>query len=66
MKIIETANQNEPNRARRIANMKLSGDLTCSGYDVQWLVARLLRWSAASSVQWRRSDREDRLAIQAR
>jgi hypothetical protein len=35
MKIIETANQNEPNRARRIANMKLNGDLTCSGYDVQ-------------------------------
>jgi len=35
IKIMETANQNEPNRAKRIANMKLNGDLICSGNDVQ-------------------------------
>jgi hypothetical protein len=35
MKIMETANQNELNSAKRMANMKLSRDLTCSGNDLQ-------------------------------
>jgi hypothetical protein len=44
--------------------MKLSGDLTCSGYDVQWLVAkaRLGRSFKRALALWRL---RDRLAIQA-
>jgi hypothetical protein len=47
MKTMETANQNEPNRAKETANMKLNGDLTCPGNDLQWFLAqaRLVRKS---------------------
>jgi hypothetical protein len=40
MKIMETANQNEPNSAKKIANMKLTGDLTRSQNDLQWFLAQ--------------------------